>query len=62
MQRLGLGYEFYKRFIDDDLYYVDKTLLIRDVIQQSQTGRRGMEDRISFSIPNVRRTPPLSWN
>ena len=62
MQRLGLGYEFYKRFIDDDLYYVDKTLLIRDVIQQSQTGRRGMEDRISFSIPNVHRIPPSFWN
>ena len=32
MQRIGIGYEDYKRFVDDKLYYVDKTLLIKDVI------------------------------
>ena len=32
MKKLGIGYEFYKEFIDQDLYYVDKTLLIRDII------------------------------
>ena len=34
MQRLGLGYEFYKQFIDENLYYIDKTLLIRDVVER----------------------------
>ena len=32
MQRIGIGYEDYKRFTDDKLYYVDKTLLIKDII------------------------------
>ena len=32
MKKLGIGYEFYKEFIDQNLYYVDKTLLIRDII------------------------------
>ena len=31
MKKLGIGYENYKTFIDQDLYYIDKTLLIRDV-------------------------------
>ena len=31
MQKIGIDYENYKRRIDDDCYYVDKTLLIRDV-------------------------------
>ena len=34
MQIIGIGYENYKRFLEDDLYYVDKTLLIRDVIKK----------------------------
>ena len=34
MQRIGIGYEFFKEFLDKDLYYVDKTLLIRDVIEK----------------------------
>ncbi|MBR1628349.1 MAG: AAA family ATPase [Lachnospiraceae bacterium] len=37
MQRIGMGYEFYKRFVDEKLYYVDKTLLIRDVVEQGGT-------------------------
>lgn len=34
MKKIGIGYEFFKEFTDNDLYYVDKTLLIRDVIQK----------------------------
>ena len=34
MKRIGIGYENYKDFIDKKLYYVDKTLLIRDVIEK----------------------------
>ena len=33
MQKIGIGYENYKRIIDDDCYYVDKTLFIRDIIK-----------------------------
>ncbi len=31
MQKIGIGYENYKRMIDDGCYYIDKTLLIRDI-------------------------------
>ena len=34
MKRIGIGYENYKEFIDEGLYYVDKTLLIRDVLEK----------------------------
>ena len=34
MKKIGVGYENYKEFIDKDRYYVDKTLLIRDIIEQ----------------------------
>ena len=34
MQKIGIGYENYKEFIDEKLYYVDKTLLIRDVVEK----------------------------
>lgn len=34
MQKIGIGYEFYKDFIDENLYYIDKTLLIRDIVQK----------------------------
>ncbi len=34
MLKIGIGYENYKRMIDDRCYYVDKTLLIRDVIEK----------------------------
>ena len=36
MKKIGIGYEDYKRFIDDDMYYIDKTMLID----------YGIEDRI----------------
>ncbi len=34
MKKIGVGYENYKDFIDNDMYYVDKTLLIRDIIEK----------------------------
>ena len=34
MQKIGIGYEFYKRMINDDCYYIDKTMLISDVIEK----------------------------
>ena len=34
MKKIGIGYEDYKEFIDDDMYYVDKTMLIDDVIER----------------------------
>ena len=34
MKKIGIGYEDYKRFIDEDMYYVDKTMLINDVIKK----------------------------
>ena len=34
MKKIGIGYEDYKRFIDDDMYYIDKTMLIADVIEK----------------------------
>ena len=34
MKKIGIGYEDYKRFIDEDMYYVDKTMLIDDVIKK----------------------------
>lgn len=34
MRKIGIGYEDYKEFIDADMYYIDKTLLIRDVLEK----------------------------
>ena len=34
MKKIGIGYENYKEFIDKDMYYVDKTKLIEDVIER----------------------------
>ncbi len=34
MKKIGIGFENYKEFIDEDMYYVDKTMLIRDVIEK----------------------------
>ena len=34
MKKLGIGYENYKEFIDGNMYYVDKTLLIRDILDK----------------------------
>ena len=33
MKKIGIGYEDYKEFVDDDLYYVDKTLLIQEIFE-----------------------------
>ena len=35
MQKIGIGYENYKKIIEDNCYYVDKTLLVRDVVKKS---------------------------
>ena len=37
MKKIGIGYEFYKRIIDDGCYYVDKTMLIKDVVEKGGT-------------------------
>ena len=34
MQKIGIGYERYKDFLDNNMYYVDKTLLIRDIVDK----------------------------
>ena len=34
MKKIGIGYEDYREFIDKNLYYVDKTLFISDVIEK----------------------------
>ena len=34
MKKIGIGYEDYKRFIDENMYYIDKTLLVRDVVEK----------------------------
>ena len=34
MKKIGIGYEDYRDFIDQNLYYVDKTLFIRDILEK----------------------------
>ena len=34
MKKIGIGYENYKEFIDGDMYYIDKTMLINDVVEK----------------------------
>lgn len=34
MKKIGIGYEKYTEFIDQNMYYVDKTLLIRDLLER----------------------------
>ena len=34
VKKIGIGYENYKEFIDEDMYYIDKTMLIYDVIEK----------------------------
>ena len=34
MKKIGIGYEDYKRFTDDELYYIDKTMLISDIVNK----------------------------
>ena len=34
MQKIGIGYEDYKRIIDDGCYYVDKTMLISKIVEK----------------------------
>ena len=34
MKKIGIGYEDYREFIDEDMYYIDKTMLIKDVVEK----------------------------
>ncbi len=34
MKKIGTGYENYKEFIDEDMYYIDKTMLVKDVVEK----------------------------
>ena len=34
MKKIGIGYENYKEFIDKDMYYIDKTILIKDIVEK----------------------------
>ena len=34
MKKIGIGYENYKEFIDDQMYYIDKTMLIHDIVEK----------------------------
>ncbi len=34
MKKIGIGYEDYKEFIDEDMYYIDKTMLIDDIVER----------------------------
>ena len=34
VKKIGIGYENYKEFIDQDMYYIDKTMLIQDIIEK----------------------------
>ncbi|MCR5235103.1 MAG: ATP-binding protein [Lachnospiraceae bacterium] len=34
MKKIGIGYEDYKKFIDEKMYYVDKTLLVKDLVEK----------------------------
>ncbi|MBR6221902.1 MAG: AAA family ATPase, partial [Lachnospiraceae bacterium] len=34
MKKIGIGYENYKEFIDYDMYYIDKTMLIKDIVEK----------------------------
>lgn len=34
MKKIGVGYESYKRIIDDGCYYVDKTMLVEEIIRK----------------------------
>lgn len=31
---IPIGVEFYKKMVDNGYYYIDKTLLIRDILEQ----------------------------
>lgn len=33
-KRIAIGHEFYKCFIDDNYYYVDKTILIKELFDK----------------------------
>ncbi len=36
MKKIGIGYENYKEFIDEKLYYVDKTLMNMNIERKDE--------------------------
>jgi len=34
VKKIGIGYENYKEFIDNELYYIDKTILVSDIVEK----------------------------
>lgn len=34
VKRFGIGYDNYREFIEENLYYIDKTWLVRDLIEK----------------------------
>ena len=34
MKKIGIGYENYQKLIDDNCYYVDKTMFIEDIVRK----------------------------
>ena len=40
MQKIGIGYENYKEFVEGNLYYVDKTMLVRDLVEKGGKVKR----------------------
>ncbi|MDO5477062.1 MAG: hypothetical protein Q4F43_08125 [Eubacteriales bacterium] len=59
MKKLGIGYENYKEFIEQNLYYVDKTLLVRDILEK---GGKVTAGQTSLCIRKTRRILPISSN
>ncbi len=53
MQRIGIGYEYYKDFLDHNLYYVDKTLLIKDVIDFGGKKYEDMEEGLREAFAQI---------
>ena len=57
-KRIAIGIENYKEFIDKDFYYVDKTLLIRDLLNLGgkvtlftrQIGRASCRERVLAGV------------
>ncbi len=59
MQRIGIGYENYKRMIDDRCYYIDKTMLISDVIEKGGDGYSLYKTQALWKNPCPFNTPNI---
>ena len=49
LKKIGIGYEDYKRFIDDDMYYIDKTMLKVIPVVQSVKLMRQIKNNIRYT-------------